>query len=98
MHEPDDASGESPLPGSRQPRRLRTLVAFAAAVPVALLFLFPDVAARLGRNLLALWSAVLFLACALTLTFFVYRVFLRKALRARRIANLRMKRWLDESK
>ncbi len=45
------------------------------------------------RNLAELWNLGLLLAVVGTLGWFVYSVFLRKLIRARRIANLRFK-WM----
>ncbi len=48
------------------------------------------------RNLAELWNLGLLLAVVGTLGWFVYSVFLRKLIRARRIANLRFKRMARE--
>ena len=45
-----------------------------------------------------LWSLGLVLAAAGTLLWFVYSVFFRKMWRARRIANIRLKRMLHEGR
>jgi hypothetical protein len=42
------------------------------------------------------WNLALLLAVAVTLLWFIYRVFLRKLIRARRIANLRLARMMRE--
>jgi peptidoglycan/LPS O-acetylase OafA/YrhL len=52
--------------------------------------------ADLLHNLLALWSVGLLLAAAATLAWFLYWFFLRRLLRARRIANLRFQRLMRE--
>ena len=44
------------------------------------------------------WSLGLVLAAAATLLWFVYSVFFRKLWRARRIANIRLKRMLRENR
>lgn len=43
------------------------------------------------------WSVGLIVAVAATLAWFVYSIFLRRLLRVRRIANLRLKRMLEEN-
>jgi hypothetical protein len=48
-------------------------------------------------NLAALWNLLLFVAAFATLFGFIYRAFLRKLLRARRIAHFREKRLLQEA-
>lgn len=48
------------------------------------------------HNLLALWSFGLLLAALGTLAWFFYSFFLRRFLRARHIANLRLKRMMQE--
>ena len=48
------------------------------------------------RGLENLWNLGLLIAAVLTLLWFLYRVFLRKLLRARRIANLRLARIMRE--
>jgi hypothetical protein len=42
------------------------------------------------------WNLALLLAVVVTLLWFIYRVFLRKLIRARRIANLRLARMMRE--
>jgi membrane associated rhomboid family serine protease len=49
------------------------------------------------RNLAAFWNLVLLAAVFGTLGGFFYAVFLRKILRARRIANVRERRLLREA-
>jgi hypothetical protein len=49
------------------------------------------------RNLAAFWNLVLLVAVFGTLGGFFYAVFLRKILRARRIANARERRMLREA-
>jgi peptidoglycan/LPS O-acetylase OafA/YrhL len=48
------------------------------------------------RALENLWSLALLIAVVVTLSWFLYRVFLRKFIRARRIANLRLARLMRE--
>lgn len=48
------------------------------------------------RGLENLWNLGLLLAAVLTLLWFLYRVFFRKLIRARRIANLRLARIVRE--
>jgi hypothetical protein len=49
------------------------------------------------KNIANLWSLSLLLAAAITLLWFIYAVFLRKVLRARRISVAREKRLLREA-
>jgi len=49
------------------------------------------------KNIANLWSLSLLLAAAVTLLWFIYTVFLRKILRARRISAAREKRLLREA-
>jgi hypothetical protein len=42
------------------------------------------------------WNLALLLAVIVTLLWFIYRVFFRKLIRARRIANLRLARMMRE--
>jgi len=49
------------------------------------------------KNIANLWSLSLLLAAAVTLLWFIYFVFLRKILRARRISVAREKRLLREA-
>jgi hypothetical protein len=51
----------------------------------------------LVRWLANVWSLGLIVAAAATLAWFVYSVFLRRLLRVRRIANIRLKRMLAEN-
>ena len=48
------------------------------------------------RALANLWNLGLLVAVAVSLLCFLYRVFLKKLLRARRIANIRLNRLLDQ--
>ena len=61
-----------------------------------MLFAFvPSVVDTLS-GLAELWNLVMLVVVLATLAWFVYWVFLRKFLRARRIANIRLKRVLSE--
>lgn len=51
----------------------------------------------LVRWLANVWSLGLILAVVVTLAWFVYSIFLRRLLRVRRIANIRLKRLLEEN-
>jgi hypothetical protein len=51
---------------------------------------------ELFRGFTNLWSVGLLLAAGLTLLWFVYSVCLRRLLRVRRIANIRLRRMLSE--
>ena len=44
-----------------------------------------------------LWSLGLILAAVFTLAWFVYSIFLKRCLRVRRIANIRLRRMLEEN-
>ncbi|HKN35884.1 MAG TPA: hypothetical protein VJX16_21800 [Terriglobales bacterium] len=66
-------------------------VGFAGLFAVA-----PAGVAAVFHNLLALWSVGLLLAAATTLAWFLYWFFLRRLLRARRIANARFERLMRE--
>jgi hypothetical protein len=52
---------------------------------------------RFLTNLAAFWNLILLAAAFVTLGWFFYAVFLKKILRARRIANARERRLLRES-
>ena len=56
----------------------------------------PEIGLRLLRTVVALADVVLLFGSAVVLLWFIYRIYLRRVLRARRIANLRMKRLLEE--
>jgi len=49
------------------------------------------------RGVVGLWNLGMMLVALATLLWFGYWVFLRKFLRARRIANLRLRRIMDEN-
>jgi hypothetical protein len=72
-------------------------VAVAGAAAVALFFVFaPSPFLEFAHNLLALWSFALLAASLATLFWFLYWFFLRRIIRARHIANLRLKRIMEE--
>jgi hypothetical protein len=77
-------------------RRLPQIALVLVGVIVLLTAFVPEPFLKVLRNVTALWDALLMVAALLTLVWFVYWVFLRKLLRARRIANLRMRRLMDE--
>ncbi len=52
---------------------------------------------NLLKNIANLWSFALLMAAALTLLWFVYAVFLKKLVRAKRISSARSKRLLREA-
>jgi hypothetical protein len=83
------------VPGKR--RFYRRPIAFLFIVGLAALFAFaPRGVGALLHNLLALWSMGLLLAAAATLVWFLYWFFLRRLLRARRIAHARFARLMRE--
>ena len=49
------------------------------------------------RGIANLWSLSLIVAVGITLAWFVYSIFLKRSLRVRRIANIRLRRMLDEN-
>lgn len=74
------------------------LMAFVlVASIVAILAFGPLPWAAILHNLLGLWNFALLMGVASTLSYFFYRFFLRRILRARRIANLRLRRMLEET-
>lgn len=73
--------------------------AVGLSVLVAVLFFLVFAPTRLleiAHNFLALWSFALLAASLATLVWFLYWFFLRRIMRARRIANLRLKRMVEE--
>ena len=60
-----------------------------ASVPLHLLDLL--------RGIANLWSLALIVAVVITLAWFVYTIFLKRWLRVRRIANIRLRRMLEEN-
>ena len=81
---------------AQTPYNLRA-VGLAVAVTVVLFLAYaPHPLLDLAHNLLALWSFVLLIVALGTLIWFFYWFFLRRLIRARRIANLRLKRLMEE--
>jgi hypothetical protein len=64
-------------------------VHFFASVPLDLLDLLHGIA--------NLWGLGLIVAVVITLAWFVYSIFLKRLLRVRRIANIRLRRMLEEN-
>ena len=64
-------------------------VHFFASVPLDLLDLLHGIA--------NLWGLGLSVAVVITLAWFVYSIFLKRLLRVRRIANIRLRRMLEEN-
>jgi hypothetical protein len=64
-------------------------VHFFASVPLDLLDLLHGIA--------NLWGLGLIVAVVITLAWFVYSIFLKRLLRMRRIANIRLRRMLEEN-
>ena len=64
-------------------------VHFFASVPLDLLDLLHGIA--------DLWGLGLIVAVVITLAWFVYSIFLKRLLRVRRIANIRLRRMLEEN-
>lgn len=62
---------------------------FLTSVPLQLLDLLHGIA--------NLWSLGLIVAVVVTLAWFVYTIFLKRWLRVRRIANIRLRRILEEN-
>jgi hypothetical protein len=62
-------------------------------MPVFIAF---DPITEVFRGFTNLWSLGLLLAAGLTLLWFIYSVCLRRLLRMRRIANIRLRRMLSE--
>ncbi len=75
----------------------RIAAMIVAAAVVALIAWAPDRLGDVFRNFLALSNLARFLFAAAVLVWFVYTVILRRILRARRIANARMRRLLREA-
>jgi len=83
-------------PMSPRPYRLPSSV-LAVALVGTLIYLFArGPVADLFRSLANLWSLGLIFASGATLVWFAYSVCLRRLLRVRRIANLRLRRMLTE--
>jgi len=78
------------------PYRLRG-IALGLVVVLALIFKFaPPPIVDIIRSIANFWTVGLILATVGTLLWFVYWVYFRKLLRVRRIANLRLRRMLEE--
>jgi hypothetical protein len=75
----------------------RVAAAVLALGALAFIIWAPGRVADVFHNLLALSNIALFVFAAGVLLWFLYAVILRRLLRARRIANARMKRMLRES-
>jgi hypothetical protein len=78
------------------PYRLRG-IALGLVLALVLIFRFaPQPITDIVRSVANFWTVGLILATVGTLLWFVYWVYFRKLLRVRRIANLRLRRMLDE--
>lgn len=75
----------------------RMIVLAILAVLVAVALLAPSRTLSFIHNVLALSNVALFLFAAAVLVWFLYAVILRRILRARRIANARMRRMMREA-
>ena len=81
---------------SSLPYRLRE-AAFLLVAALALILLFaPEPVINIVRSVANFWTVGLIFATVGTLIWFVYRVYLRKLWRVRRIANIRLRRILEE--
>jgi hypothetical protein len=79
------------------PYRLRG-IALALVLALVLIFGFaPQSIVDIVRSFANFWTVGMIVAAAGTLLWFFYWVYLRRLLRVRRIANIRLKRILDES-
>jgi hypothetical protein len=81
---------------SRLPYQLRSVALLLMLVVVLLFFFAPQPLLDGLRGLANFWSLGLMAAAAGTLVWFLYWVFLRKLLRVRRIANIRLRRMLED--
>jgi hypothetical protein len=81
---------------SQVPYRLRGIALGLAAVVVLIVAFGPPSAMQVLRGLANWWTVGLVAASAGTLVWFVYWVYLRRWLRVRRIANIRLKRMLED--
>ena len=68
-----------------------------AAVLVVIILWAPGQSLAVLHNVLALSNVALFLFAAAVLVWFLYAVILKRILRARRIANARMRRMMREA-
>jgi drug/metabolite transporter (DMT)-like permease len=75
----------------------RTMGVLLFIAGLALVIWAPNQVADVLHNFLALGNLAIFVLAALVLAWFLYAVFLRRILRARRIANARMKRLMREA-
>lgn len=75
--------------------RMVGLLLLAGAV--VLIIRAPERVSGTLRNVFALSNLAIFVFAAVVLAWFVYAVILRRLLRARRIANARMKRMMREA-
>lgn len=64
---------------------------------IALVVWAPDQVSGVLHNFFALSNLLIFVFAAAVLVWFIYAVILRRLLRARRIANARMKRMMREA-
>lgn len=80
------------------PRKIPILALILTAAAIAVLAMEPSPAFEVMRNLLALSNVMLFVFSFGALLWFLYWVFVRRLLRARRIAVARMKRLMQEER
>lgn len=78
------------------PRRLRWIALILVVTVIAILVFAPPRLLEVFETLLGLWNVVLLIWVAATLVGFFYWFFLRRILRARRIANIRLERMIEE--
>jgi heme exporter protein D len=76
----------------------RVVAVTLIAGSLALLIWAPGQVSEALRNFLALGNLAIFLFAAVVLAWFFYAVILRRILRARRIANARMRRMMREAR
>lgn len=80
----------------RKPHRLLVTVLVLVAATIFIVTFVPGLAVRLIEYVLAISNLALFFAVVATLGWFFYWFFLRRMIRARRIANARLRRILSE--
>lgn len=80
----------------RKPHRLLVSVLVLVGATILVVAFVPGLALRLIDSLLAISNVALFFAVLATLGWFFYWFFLRRMIRARRIANARLRRMLSE--
>jgi hypothetical protein len=90
-----------PIHGMQRPRphpvyRLRNLGAVVVTILIFILAFGPEPVRDFLRGVANWWSLALVLGAAGTLLWFVYSICLRRLWRIRRIANIRLKRILEE--